>query len=88
YPLDAVLSLPPAMGIAADHCRGFWCDAASLPRIEEETMCYAVLPRLSWLAPARLPAGQGMTLAQLRSTLEDMFSADDSPVMVAQCRLQ
>ena len=51
-------------------------------------MCYAVLPRLSWLAPARLPAGQGMTLAQLRSTLEDMFSADDSPVMVAQCRLQ
>lgn len=88
YPLDAALSLPPAMGIAAEHCRGFWCDAAALPGIDDGTTGYAVLPRLSWLAPARLPAGQCMPLAQLLGRLEEMFTAEDSPVMVAQCRLK
>lgn len=88
YPLGAALSLPPAMGIAADHCRGFWCDAAALQEIDDGTTGYAVLPRLSWLAPARLPAGQCLPLAKLLGRLEEIFTADDSPVMVAQCRLK
>lgn len=88
YPLGAALALPVSMGIADDHCRGFWCDAACLPAIDEQPMRYALLPRLSWLAPARLPAAQGLSLGQLMDRLEEMFCADDSPVMVAQCRPQ
>lgn len=88
YSLGVELLLPAAMGINADHCRGFWCDAPSLHAIDDGAACYALLPRLSWLAPACLPAGQGMSLAQLLGKLEEMFQADDSPVMVAQCRVQ
>jgi hypothetical protein len=52
YPLDAALSLPPAMGIAAEHCRGFWCDAAALPGVDDGTTGYADLA-----APVLVGAG-------------------------------
>ncbi|AYR24284.1 DUF1853 family protein [Herbaspirillum rubrisubalbicans] len=91
YRQGEALVLPPAMGIAADHCRGFWCDASGLQALDDgsdDKMRYALLPRLSWLAPARLPPEQGMSLTQLLLRLEEMFRADDNPVMVAQCRLE
>jgi hypothetical protein len=42
----------PAMGIAAEHCRGFWCDAAALPGVDDGTTGYADLA-----APVLVGAG-------------------------------
>jgi len=86
YRHDEALVLPAAMGIAPDHCRGFWGDVQFLRERDDVADRYALLPRLSWLAPARLPLAEGLTLAQLLLRLENLFQADDSPVMVARCR--
>ncbi|HVL74862.1 MAG TPA: DUF1853 family protein [Noviherbaspirillum sp.] len=68
-------------GIAHAHCRGFWCaldefagDAASR---------YAILPRLSWLAPARVPVEEGMDRDTLLRELAQRLSGDAAPVLVA-----
>lgn len=86
YRHDEALVLPASMGIAPDHCRGFWGDVQFLRERDDVADRYVLLPRLSWLAPARLALAEGLTLAQLLLRLENLFQADDSPVMVARCR--
>jgi hypothetical protein len=70
-----------AAGSATAHCRGFWLSLTELDRIEGE--CYAILPRLDWLAPASLPAGRAMDKPTLLRTLMEYFSHDTMPVMIA-----
>lgn len=68
-------------GTAPMHWRGFWCALDEMGNRSAER--YAILPRLQWLAPARLPLHQTMTLAQLSSHLSAYFAHDTMPVMVA-----
>jgi hypothetical protein len=42
-----------------------------------------ILPRLSWLAPARMAPELGMTKADLQSFLAQQFATDSMPVMIA-----
>jgi hypothetical protein len=78
------MRLPPAMGIAEDHCRGFWADAggwqqryASLPGVQ-----FVLLRRLEWLVPARVPMARTISLKALLLELDGITE----PVLVAVCR--
>ena len=82
YP-DGDYPLLPALGVCADHCRGFWCGLADLPVAAR----YAVLPRLSWLAPALLPAADTLDRGELESRIGAQFDTDSMPVMVALLRI-
>ncbi len=82
------MTLPASMGIAADHCRGFWCDAQGLREQHQPEDRYLILPRLAWLAPAREPVALGLALDELLGKLAPGFLVDESPVMVARCRIE
>ncbi|HZW23439.1 DUF1853 family protein [Noviherbaspirillum sp.] len=71
-------------GVSHAHCRGFWCALQETEGLDAEA--YAILPRLSWLAPARLAGGEGMDKEALRAKLEAHFHANSSPVLVALLR--
>jgi len=63
------------------HCRGVWCRVSDLDKVGG---CrYVVLPRLSWLAPARVGIDRTAPGADLRRTLTHLFDTDDRPVLVA-----
>ena len=74
---------PPAAltGISNEHCRGFWCTAAELDGAAGDR--YAVLPRLRWLAPAKLAWDQTMEKRPIQKMLSEWFKQDTMPVMVA-----
>src|SRR5690606_30524607 len=44
---------PHAYGTSPSHCRGFWCALSEMENRSGDR--YVILPRLQWLAPARLP---------------------------------
>jgi hypothetical protein len=67
-------------GISADHCRGFWCALTETEQMTAER--YAVLPRLHWLAPARLDLSQTMDKQALQEMLATHFVHDTMPVLV------
>ncbi|OWW22837.1 DUF1853 family protein, partial [Noviherbaspirillum denitrificans] len=71
-------------GISTLHCRGFWCTCEEAGALEAES--YAVLPRLSWLAPARLALGEGLDRNALRDRLAVHFEQGGAPVLVALLR--
>jgi hypothetical protein len=75
--------LLPALGVCAAHCRGFWCGLADLAPAQR----YAVLPRLSWLAPALLPASDTLDRSELEGAINAHFETDSMPVMVALLRM-
>lgn len=68
-------------GVTAAHCRGFWCtrtelDAHPAPR-------YAILPRLSWLAPARIAPNEAVTADVLAQQIDARMAVDAAPLLVA-----
>ncbi len=74
----------PVSGVSKQHCRGFWCP------IEEFDECsadaYILLPRLSWLAPARAEEDQCMSGMELHMRLRDGFERDATPQLIALMR--
>jgi hypothetical protein len=74
------------IGLDPHHCRGFWCALAELPS-QPGQVC-VILKRIEWLAPARIAAGEGMTVETLRAQLSAYFEHDTMPVMVAMLSLQ
>ena len=69
------------LGIAADHCRGWWC---TMTELEDHVGEHGVVvPRLNWLAPAKVLDGDQWSCAVLRQWLGQHFSGDMMPVMVA-----
>lgn len=83
YP-DGNYSVLPALGIDRLHCRGFWCELDDLGQAQ----CYAVLPRLSWLAPARVAATETLGRVELRAMLDKLFANDSMPVLIALLRIE
>ncbi|HYD97336.1 MAG TPA: DUF1853 family protein [Noviherbaspirillum sp.] len=68
-------------GVASAHCRGFWralSKAAFLPGEH-----YAILPRLSWLAPARAAPDEVVGKKELLEALAVHFAQSPAPVLVA-----
>ncbi|MFJ9449456.1 DUF1853 family protein [Herbaspirillum sp. NPDC101397] len=78
--------VPAALGISAQHCRGFWCEVSALQAGDSDR--YLVLPRLEWLAPARAAAGQTLSGAQLREAVQLLFNETLAPVMIAVCDVE
>jgi hypothetical protein len=73
-------------GVSAAHCRGFWCESSGIEK--RPAARYAILSRLDWLAPARLPLAQTLDAASLRQLLAGHFLHDTMPLMVALLELQ
>lgn len=71
-------------GISIRHCRGFWCTLEESGGLDAER--YAMLPRLAWLAPARLSLEEGMDRNALREQLGTHFEESSAPVLVALLR--
>jgi hypothetical protein len=75
---------PPAarsLGVSKGHCRGFWCTQTELDARMAES--YVDLPRLSWLAPAKVHPGSAVSKHALQDKLSAHFEHDTMPVMVA-----
>jgi hypothetical protein len=77
-----VTERPP--GISYGHCRGFWCTLEESAGLDAER--YALLPRLSWLAPAKLRQGEGICRDSLGQELERHFAGSTAPALVAMLR--
>lgn len=73
-------------GISSAHCRGFWCEQEELDVPADRR--YLILPRLSWLAPARTTVAQSQTRAQIEETLLRHFSQAATPVLIAVLEAQ
>ncbi len=67
--------------ICPEHCRGFWCALEELEEVSGEH--FVVLPRLSWLAPAKLAADAALDRAALGQVLADHFAETSGPALVA-----
>ena len=85
YPA-AQLESPSAPGVSDTHLRGWWIhvSAALLPQTAHNTG-WTILPRLRWLAPARLEADASvMTNAELCTLLEQHFALTSEALQVAE----
>ena len=71
-------------GISATHCRGWWCVLSELRAHAGPQL--ALLSRLEWLSPARLPAERVLTPEQAADRLAQGFAVDGMPVMAASLR--
>jgi hypothetical protein len=85
YPRGDAVPLP-SLGVSADHCRGFWCPFDELDSLPGER--FLVMPRLTWLAPARAAADASLSRLELRTALQAHFSTDTLPVLVAALELR
>lgn len=82
YPAGTWLDMK---GIAARHCRGFWCALGETGMLDSER--FLVLPRLQWLPPFRdCSATWMLDRAQLQAELADHFAHNNAPVLVALVR--
>jgi len=72
------------LGISPRHCRGWWCSLDEMPS-HVGSLC-AVLPRLAWLAPARLAPDAGVPSAVMQAQLARQFLSDSAPVMLVSLR--
>ena len=70
-----------AIGVSPTHCHGWWCTLQELR--EHIGEAGAMIPRIAWMAPARLSAEQGLRLPELQAALGQQFAQDRMPVMVA-----
>lgn len=75
-----------AVGVSSHHCRGWWCTLEEVAVHVAEAG--AIIPRIAWLAPARLPLSEGLGVAELSAQLEALFAIDPMPVMVAALQRQ
>ena len=69
------------LGISRAHCRGFWCSLTEVQAFEAPY--YALLPRLNWLAPAKVPSEQGISKDALVERLATHFAGSSTPALVA-----
>jgi len=80
-------SWPGMRGIAAGHCRGFWCALDEIDTLARDE--FLMLPRLQWLAPFKAQSATWMmSRAQLHAELSAQFETSSTPVLVSSVRYQ
>jgi hypothetical protein len=77
YPPERTL---PELGLSADHCRGFWCSVQDFAAVSGQY--FALLPRMRWLAPARMTAPEVLERGQLQAQFARHFASDSMPLLV------
>lgn len=80
YHGETPVPVQPA-GISRAHCRGFWCAEEELENIAGEH--FVVLPRLSWLAPAKAGKDAVLDRSALRETVAAHFREAKTPLLLA-----
>jgi hypothetical protein len=73
-----------SMGVSQNHCRGFWCTVQESAALVAER--YVILPRLSWLAPAKVNAAHCVDKVALQLECTRHFMSDTMPLLVALLR--
>ncbi len=68
-------------GVSPAHCLGWWCRIDELH--DHLPAASAILPRLSWLAPARRERAEFTSFAEANARLRQLLSTNDMPLMVA-----
>jgi len=68
-------------GVSSAHCRGFWCELQEFESVECED--FIVLPRLGWLAPAKVLPDQSIDRKALHAAAQTHFATSSTPVLVA-----
>jgi uncharacterized protein len=84
YPAGLPAHIPE--GVSAHHLQGWWTRHRldNIPQTSADSR-WIILPRLSWLAPARLPADTAvMTLGQLSEKLEIHFQKLKVALLLAE----
>ncbi len=89
-------SEPVVPGITPGHCRGRWHTLSGFAHADEGMGAgarFVVMPRLHWLAPLKVRAGDALAAmpaplprGELAALLAKKFDVDPSPVMVATIR--
>jgi hypothetical protein len=80
-------TVSPSLALSDRHCRGFWCSLSELPELQGARH-FAILPRLAWLAPARLDPAAAMDHAALTRLAQAHFEHDTMPLLVALLELR
>jgi uncharacterized protein len=80
YPDPSVRALKSA-GISTMHCHGFWKTLSQLPSLVAER--YSILPRLSWLSPARMELEYSLTGQSFHDAVHAHFAHQKTPLLVA-----
>ncbi len=75
-----------SIGVSPTHCRGFWCELTEFDQLEIEHA--VILPRLSWLAPAKVEFDQMLMRAALKDQLVSHFTHDSMPVLIGILQVQ
>jgi hypothetical protein len=75
-----------ADGTSTSHCRGFWLSLEDVEHLRGQH--FAILPRLDWLAPARLTTESVFDRETLRQTLQNYFAQDRMPIMLAVLQVE
>lgn len=83
YHVDAGMPAP-SLGVSAAHCRGFWCTLEEFHHLDGNGAGFTILPRLAWLAPARVPSASLLDHAAMAAQLRTHFAGDAMPVMIAR----
>jgi hypothetical protein len=73
-------------GISRAHCRGFWCALNELDHVSASR--YKLLPRLSWLAPAKTAGDDVLDRDGLIAALSMHFDNAGTPALVALMEAQ
>lgn len=76
-----------AMGISPAHCHGAWGELDELEARWPAGLRYVLLPRLGWLAPARVPLAESLDAQGLRQAALVRLAQEDAPILVAACEV-
>lgn len=84
---DPDWQLPAELGISPEHCRGFWCTADDLLSryADQSERRWLALPRLAWLAPARVSVDDTLGIDAFVTMLRMRLAQEQAPVIVASC---
>lgn len=73
-------------GISNAHCRGFWCRISEWR--PEEGKYVVLLPKLTWLAPAKIPVAQLPDNESIQLSIKQHFENEGTPLLVAMLEQQ
>jgi hypothetical protein len=68
-------------GISSQHCHGFWCTLSEWKKMEADQAI--ILPKLQWLAPAKIESGKVLNRRSIDEAIRQHFEHDNMPLMIS-----
>jgi hypothetical protein len=68
-------------GVSSSHCRGYWCTFSEWRNRTDEWVIS--LPRLQWLAPAKVSMTEVLDHATMEQAMQVHFAQDRTPLLLA-----